>query len=107
MGFNPSEETSAEGEAFVGFLRLVQQHYVGRTRPIRTLTDRMLRTVTVPVLAIVGGKDAFFDSAKVKRRLEACMPRVQVNYLPEAGHGLVDSTVPVLESLLTAREMRR
>jgi pimeloyl-ACP methyl ester carboxylesterase len=60
----------------------------------------MLRAVTVPVLAIVGGKDALFDSAQVKQRLEACMPRVQVHYLPEAGHGLVDSTLPVLEFLL-------
>jgi hypothetical protein len=61
----------------------------------------------MPVLAIVGGIDAVFDSDETKRRLEACMPQVQVKYLPEAGHGLVDPTSSVLEFLLAATTMRR
>jgi pimeloyl-ACP methyl ester carboxylesterase len=100
MGFNPNEEASADSEAFVSFFRLVQDHYVARVRPIPIFTDRMLRAVEIPVLAIVGGKDAFFDSDQTRRRVEACMPRARVDYLPEAGHGLVDSTATILEFLV-------
>jgi pimeloyl-ACP methyl ester carboxylesterase len=107
MGFDPSEEMSAEGQAFVDFFKLAQRHYVARTRPIPAFSDQMLRTVTMPVMAIVGGNDAIFESDETRRRLETCMPQVQVKYLPEAGHGLVDSTSSVLEFLLTATKMRR
>ena len=102
MGFDPGEEMSAEGETFVSFLRLAQRHYVARARPIPTFTDRMLRTIKVPVMAIVGGNDAILDSDHTKRRLETCVPDVQVKYLPEAGHGLVDSTSSILEFLRAA-----
>lgn len=107
MGFDPAEEMSAEGKAFVDFFRLAQRHYVARTRPIPTFTDQMLRTVMMPLKVIVGGKDAIFDSDDTKRRLERCVPKAQVEYLPEAGHGLVDPTSSVLEFLLAATEMRR
>ena len=107
MGFDPSERTGAEGNAFVSFLKLAQQHYVARTRPIPMFTDQGIRRVTIPVMAIVGGKDAIFDSNHTKRRLEGCLPQVQIKYLSEAGHGLVDSTSSVLEFLLAATEMRR
>jgi pimeloyl-ACP methyl ester carboxylesterase len=107
MGFDPSEEMSAEGKAFVDLFMLAQRHYVARTKPIPTFSDSMLRTVTMPVMAIVGGKDAILDSNETKRRLEACVPRVQVKYLSEAGHGLVDSTSSVLEFLLAATDRRR
>jgi pimeloyl-ACP methyl ester carboxylesterase len=107
MGFDPSEEMSAEGEAFVDLFKLAQRHYVARTKPIPTFSDQMLRRVTMPVMAIVGGRDAILDSDETKRRLEACVPDVQVKYLSEAGHGLVDSTPSVLEFLLTATKMRR
>jgi pimeloyl-ACP methyl ester carboxylesterase len=100
MGFDSSEEMSVEGQAFVDFLQLVRQHYVGRTKPIPTFSDQMLRRLTMPVMALVGGKDAVLDSDETKRRLEACVPRAQVEYLAEAGHGLIDSTSSVLEFLL-------
>jgi pimeloyl-ACP methyl ester carboxylesterase len=102
MGFDPNEEASAEGKAFVDLFRLAQQHYVGRMKPIPTFPVHMLCTVKMPVIAIIGGSDAFFDSEKMKRRLKACLPDVEVNYLPEAGHGLVDPTLPVLEFLRRA-----
>jgi pimeloyl-ACP methyl ester carboxylesterase len=107
MGFDSGEGMSVADKAFVRFFELVQQHYVARTSPIPTFTDRMLLTVKVPVMAIVGGKDVIFDSDATKRRLETCARDVQVKYLPEAGHGLVDSTAPVLEFLLPAEETRR
>jgi pimeloyl-ACP methyl ester carboxylesterase len=76
-------------------------------RPVPTITGRLLRTVKMPVMAIVGGKDAVLDSDDTKRRLETCIPQVHVKYLPEVGHGLVDSTSSVLEFLLAAKETPR
>jgi len=67
--------------------------------PIPTFTDEQLSKVTMPVLAIIGGKDVYFDAERMRRRLEKCMPRVQILYLPEAAHGLEDPTLPALEFL--------
>jgi pimeloyl-ACP methyl ester carboxylesterase len=107
MGFDPSEAMSVEGQAFVDFFKLAQRHYVARTKPIPTFSDQMLSTVTMPVMAVVGAKDAILDSEETKRRLERYVPQVQVKYLPEAGHGLVDPTSFVLEFLLSGMAMRR
>jgi len=45
------------------------------------------------------GRKLVHDADRVKRRLIRCLPQVQINYLPEAGHGLVDCTLPILEYL--------
>ncbi|HLF12651.1 MAG TPA: hypothetical protein VJA26_15720 [Gammaproteobacteria bacterium] len=45
MGFDPNEEATAEGKAFVDLFKLTQQRYVGRTKPIPTFPAHMLRTV--------------------------------------------------------------
>ena len=100
MGFDPDEETSAEGREFVSFLKLVQQHFVARTRPIPTFSDKSLSELTMPVFAIVGGRDAFFDSEVTRRRLLSHASHARVKVIPEAGHGLADSTADVVEFLL-------
>ena len=100
MGFDTAEETSKDGQEFVRFFRLVQQHFVARTKPIPTFSNSMLSRVTIPVLAILGGRDALFDSEVTRRRLLSSVPHAQVTVLPDAGHGLVDSTADVLRFLL-------
>ena len=100
MGFDTAEETTKDGQEFVNFLRIVQQHFVARTKPIPTFSDSMLSRISIPVLAILGGRDAFFDSEVTERRLLSSVPHAQVKGLPHAGHGLVDSTEDVLRFLL-------
>lgn len=100
MGFDPSEAASPEGRVFVDFLELTGQHYVMRTKPIPTFTDRTLRALTMPVLAVLGGEDAVFDSEHTQERLQRCVPHARVDYLPGAGHSLVDPTSRVLDFLL-------
>jgi pimeloyl-ACP methyl ester carboxylesterase len=63
----------------------------------------MLRTLTLPVMAVVGGRDVVFRSEETRRRLAACVPQARVHVLPAAGHGLTDQTATVLEFLLHAR----
>lgn len=63
------------------------------------LSDAALGRLTMPVLAIVGGCDALFDSAQTKRRLESHAPKAEVVYLPDAGHYIPGQTEKILEFL--------
>jgi pimeloyl-ACP methyl ester carboxylesterase len=98
MGLLP-EEMSAEERDFMRFFEMVMAQFVYRTAPFPVFTDAMLRTLTLPVLAVVGGKDAIFRSDETRRRLVTCVPQSRVHYLPAAGHGLTDQTATVLEFL--------
>jgi pimeloyl-ACP methyl ester carboxylesterase len=66
-----------------------------------TFSDAALQRLTMPVMAIVGGKDVLMDSAETRRRLERNVPHVEVRYHPEAGHFILRQTTPILEFLLT------
>jgi pimeloyl-ACP methyl ester carboxylesterase len=69
-------------------------------RPIPVFSDAALRKLTMPVLTVVGGKDVVFDSHETRRRVRATMPNGTVRMLPDAGHGLVDTTEMVCEFLV-------
>lgn len=62
-------------------------------------TDAQLRSLAMPVLAIIGRKDIVFDAATVKRRLEACVAAAKIIELQNAGHGLTDPTPTVHDFL--------
>jgi pimeloyl-ACP methyl ester carboxylesterase len=71
--------------------------------------DDALRRLTMPVLLIVGGRDAMLDSHDTKRRLEQFVPHASVRLLPETGHFIRDQSAPILEFLNhpnTARSSR-
>jgi pimeloyl-ACP methyl ester carboxylesterase len=98
----PAEEMSAEAEGFIRFFEAVMSHHRVRTQPLPILPDAMLQKLTMPVLAILGGKDIVFSAEEMRRRLEACVPRARIVLLPSAGHGLTDPTQTVLEFLTSA-----
>jgi len=85
------------------YFMLIQENFRMRMVKLPVFSDQALERLTMPVLAIVGGKDVLFDSAETKRRLERNVPRAQVHYIPEAGHFIRGQTQPILEFLLTAR----
>jgi pimeloyl-ACP methyl ester carboxylesterase len=95
----PAEEMSAEAEVFIRFFEAVMRHHRIRTQPLPILPDAMLQKLTMPVLAILGGKDIVFSAEKMRRRLAACLPSARIILLPSAGHGLTDPTQAVLEFL--------
>ncbi|MBA2251801.1 MAG: hypothetical protein H0W13_03705 [Nitrospirales bacterium] len=47
--------------------------------------DGALKRLTMPVMAIVGGKDVIVDSAETKRRMELNVRRAEIHFLPEVG----------------------
>ena len=66
-------------------------------------SDAALRGLAMPVLAIVGGRDALLDSAETKRRLDESAPKATVELLPDQGHLLRAQTARVLDFLVRAQ----
>jgi len=98
LGRTP-KNLSAGMQAFVDFVSLIHQNFRPRTRMLPVFSDESLGRLTMPVLAIVGGKDVLLDSAATKRRMERNAEQAEVRYLPEAGHLIRGQTVPILEFL--------
>lgn len=80
-------------------LSLVQQHLRPRVVRFPAADPAELARLEVPVLAIVGARDALFDSEGTRRLLEASVPDVEVRILPHVGHAVVGQTQEVLAFL--------
>ena len=68
------------------FVLLIHKHFRARREPVPVLSDEDLAGLTMPVLAIVGGRDALLDSADTQRRLSRHAPDATVIFIPRAGH---------------------
>ncbi|WP_327085496.1 alpha/beta fold hydrolase [Nonomuraea sp. NBC_01738] len=75
-------------------------HFNPRREKLPVFTDGALRGLSMPVLVIVGGRDAMFDSRRTARRVRACVPHATVNLLPEVGHAIFGQAEPIAEFLL-------
>ena len=76
-------------------------------QPIPLFKDVSLRGLAIPLLTVVGEKDAIFDSSDTQRRIEVNVPNGKVVVLTDAGHGLVDTTAIVREFLQRSGESDR
>jgi pimeloyl-ACP methyl ester carboxylesterase len=98
LGRSPAQLSPAV-QAFVNFVSLIHENFRPRMEKIPVFSDAALKGLTMPVMAIVGGKDVLLDSAGTQRRFERNAPGVEVRYLPEAGHLLPGQTMPILDFL--------
>lgn len=64
-------------------------HFRPRTETLPRFSDRALAGLTMPVLAILGERDAMFDSGQSARRLRASVPHAAVTVLPGVGHAVL------------------
>jgi pimeloyl-ACP methyl ester carboxylesterase len=87
--------------SFMEFFSLIHKNLRSRMVKLPIFSDAALQRLTMPVMAILGGKDVMLVSAETKRRLERNVPHVEVRYHPEAGHFIPRQTTPILEFLLT------
>jgi pimeloyl-ACP methyl ester carboxylesterase len=101
MGFD-AKDLRSEDKEFLNLFGLVQSAFVARMQMLPRFPDAALKTLTMPVLAVLGGKDAVFDSCAARRRLAACTPHARIVFLPDEGHGLRDMT-PELQEFLGPR----
>ena len=107
MVFGPAPKSPSPAmQAFGDFFARVHQHAVPRRVQIPVAGDAALVGLSLPVVAVVGGKDVLIDSAETARRLKACVPGVEVHYLPDAHHLLPSQTDVVLTFLRRAVRLR-
>jgi len=90
-------------QAFVDFMSLVHANFRPRHVKLPVFSDEALQRLTMPLLAIVGGKDVLLDSSATKRRLEANVPHAEVSYYSAAGHFIPRQTAPILDFLERTR----
>jgi len=98
LGRAPGDPSPAM-RAFGDFVSLIFENFRPRMTKLPIFGDDALKRLTMPVLAILGGKDVLLDSATTKRRLEHNLPRAEIRFLPEAGHLLREQTATILEFL--------
>lgn len=70
-----------------------------RIENIPRLSDAELAQLSMPLLAILGGRDVLLDSAHTRNRLQECVPHAEVRFLPEARHFIPGQSEAVLRFL--------
>jgi pimeloyl-ACP methyl ester carboxylesterase len=75
---------------FLEFCGVVQLNALSRLKIPSPIPDEQLKKLSVRTLAVVSGKDIFFDSNVMYRRLSDIGPNVTVRLFPDAGHASVN-----------------
>lgn len=82
-------------ETAVDYMNLIFTHFRSRMDAQPLLSDAELRRLSMPVLLMVGAKDALFDSDKTASRLRRLVERVDVRLLPDTGHAIINVAATV------------
>jgi pimeloyl-ACP methyl ester carboxylesterase len=98
LGRVPSKLSPAQ-QYFADYMALIFEQFRARVVKFRLFNDDELKQLTMPLMAIVGGKDVLFDSKDTKRRLERNVIQAKVAYFPEVPHLIANQTAPILEFL--------
>ena len=89
LGPGPSGAPPPEATAFGQFMQLIFANFRPRMEALPPFEDAALSRLSMPLLAILGAKDAMIDSAGTRQRLERHVAGAEVVWLPEAGHMLI------------------
>jgi pimeloyl-ACP methyl ester carboxylesterase len=95
----PNAEPTPMARAVDGLMDLILKHFRQNLAKVSRFGDEQLRALVMPVLLIVGARDAMLASAETRRRLEAHVAGVEVRWLENVGHAVVGQTAPILEFL--------
>ena len=101
-----SPDASAAAEEFAAFMSLIHEHFRPRMVKIPVFSGEALHRLNMPVMAIVGAKDALLDSAETKLRLERNVRHAEIHYLPQTGHFIPGQTTAILNFLLQNQHVR-
>ena len=94
LGAAPAQQ-SAAAQAVGKFMSLIFKHFRQNLARVARVSDAALQSLKIPVLVVLGAKDAMLDSAETKRRLETTVADLEVKWLPDAGHALVGQTAVI------------
>jgi pimeloyl-ACP methyl ester carboxylesterase len=62
--------------------------FVLRLPPPEFITDDQLRSVNVPVLALLGGRSVILNAARAAARARKCLPHGQAEVWEDASHAI-------------------
>jgi len=79
----------------IELMGLIGREFRPRVVKIPVISDAGLASLTMPVLAIAGGRDVLIDSAETRDRLARHAPHAEVVFLPEGRHFLPGQTARV------------
>jgi pimeloyl-ACP methyl ester carboxylesterase len=101
LGAAPAPQSGA-AQAVGNFMTLIFKHFRPNLAKVARFSDAALQTLKMPVLVILGARDAMLDSAETLHRLEAAVSLLQVEWLPDAGHA-VTGQAQVIDEYLTGQ----
>lgn len=84
---------------FLDYMTVIHRHFRPRTQRLPIFPDDALAALTMPVLVIVGERDAMLDSRDTVRRLNQAVPHAVTTLLPGVGHSIVGQAEPILQFL--------
>lgn len=98
--FGPAPKTLPEQIRPVAeLMEIIGRAIKPRVVNIPRLTDEQLRRLSMPILAIVGGRDALLDSADTRARLQRTAARAEVCFIEDGYHFLPDQAPRIMDFL--------
>ena len=96
MVFGPTPKDLPEVvRPLMELMGLIGREFRPRVVKIPVISDAGLAALTIPILAIVGGRDVLIDSGETRDRLERHAPHAEVVFLPQGRHFLPGQTARV------------
>lgn len=95
----PPKELPAELQLIAGLMDSIGRGVKPRIVKIPRLTDEELRTLAMPILAVVGGRDVLIDSAETRERLKRNVPHATICFIENGYHFLPGQSARVLAFL--------
>lgn len=86
---------AAEVRPVLDYLAVTFRQFKPRTERLPVFPGEALRGVRMPLLVIVGERDAMFDSHDTVRRVRENVPRATVTLLPGVGHAILGQAEPL------------
>jgi pimeloyl-ACP methyl ester carboxylesterase len=99
------ERPDAAALEIARFSLLIFAHFKPRRERIPVFDEGALRTLTMPVLAVVGAQDALLDSKETQARLKQSAPHATVRLVADAGHVIRGETATIAEFLARGYEL--
>lgn len=100
--FGPETAIPAALQPMAELMETIGRAFKPRIISIPQLSDVDLARLTMPFLAIVGGRDALIDSADTRGRLQAKVPQAEIAYIEDGYHFLPGQTERVMAFLVGA-----
>ncbi|MEZ2128072.1 MULTISPECIES: alpha/beta fold hydrolase [unclassified Sinorhizobium] len=98
--FGPApKELPAEMLGMADLMETIGRAIKPRVVKIPQLTDEQLRQLDMPILAVVGGRDALLNSRDTRARLEGAVPHAEIYFIEDGYHFLPNQSRRIMEFL--------